>query len=152
MTTTFKQPPVCFKGNPALGSSGHSHIQQWHSFIRVPMQTSGGGGDGWGRWLAAVFPLSADMKGSVWEPRGQAHTSRRCCGPDSHPLITSRTASQQASLSWDTPWTLHRTDGDLLNMQQNWLSLPLTAAAHMDNVSPLVFFFFFFSLGGQRPG
>lgn len=108
------------------------------------MQTSGGGGEGWGRWLAAVFPLSADMKGSVWEPGGRAHTSRRCCGPDSHPLITARPASQPASLSWDTPWTLHRTDGDLLNMQQSRPVLPLTAAAHMDNVIPVFFFLFCF--------
>lgn len=86
------------------------------------------------RWEMAgsSVPSQRDMKGSVWEPGGRAHTSRPC-GPDSHPLITAR----PASLSWDTPWTLHRTDGGLLNMQQSRAFPLLTTAARVDNVIPV---------------
>lgn len=82
-------------------------------------------------WLVAALHLSMTWK-VQWESGGRAHTSRPC-GPDSHPLITAR----PASLSWDTPWTLHRTDGGLLNMQRSQAFPLLTAAARVDNVIPV---------------
>ena len=77
-------------------------------------------------------PSQRDMRGSVWESVGRALTSRPC-GPDSRSLITAG----PARLSWDTPWTLHRADGGLLNMQQSRAFPLLTAAACMDNVIPV---------------
>lgn len=88
------------------------------------------------RWELAgcSAPSQRDMKGSVWEAGGRAriHTSRPC-GPDSRSLITASPARP----SWDTPWTLHRTDGGLLNMQQSQAFPLLTAAACVDNVIPV---------------
>lgn len=68
----------------------------------------------WWELAGCSAPSHHDIKGSVWEYGAWAHTSWPC-GPDSHSLITAR----PARLSWDTPWTLHRTDRGLLNMQQS---------------------------------
>lgn len=102
------------------------------TFIHPSAKHANAESDG-GSWLAGCSASSqCDMKGSVWESAGRAYTSRPC-GPDSRSLITV----SPARLSWDTPWTLHRTDGGLLNMEHSQAFPLLTAAACVDNVIPV---------------